>query len=61
MAKFLSGKSKAVPPLSTASLPDIIFMILFFFMVSTQLRDVEVKVKVDVPSGTQVKKLEKKK
>jgi biopolymer transport protein ExbD len=60
MAKFSSGKAKAVPPLSTASLPDIVFMILFFFMVSTQLRDVEVKVKVDVPSGTQVKKLEKK-
>lgn len=60
MAKFSTGGSKKVPALNTASLPDVVFMILFFFMVSTQLRDVEVKVKVGVPSGTQVKKLEKK-
>ena len=60
MGKFKTKNSKKVPPLSTASLPDIVFMILFFFMVSTQMRDVEVKVKVLVPSATQVKKLEKK-
>ena len=60
MGKFTSKGSKKVPPLSTASLPDIVFMILFFFMVSTQMRDVEVKVDVKVPTATQVKKLEKK-
>ena len=60
MGKFTAKGSKKVPPLSTASLPDIVFMILFFFMVSTQMRDVEVKVDVKVPSATQVKKLEKK-
>ncbi len=26
---------KEVPPVSTASLPDIVFMLLFFFMVTT--------------------------
>jgi biopolymer transport protein ExbD len=60
MSKFKSKLTKAQPAISTASLPDIIFMLLFFFMVSTTLRDTEIQVKVVVPSATQVKKLEKK-
>lgn len=51
---------KSVPAISTSSLPDIIFMLLFFFMVSTTMREVEMKVVNKLPSATEVQKLEKK-
>ena len=60
MGKFKEKGSKEVPPVSTASLPDIVFMLLFFFMVSTTMKEVELKIKVQVPSATEIKKLEKK-
>ncbi len=60
MGKFRKEGSKVVPEVSTASLPDIVFMLLFFFMVSTTLREVELKIKVKVPEATELKKLEKK-
>ena len=46
--------------MSTASLPDIVFMLLFFFMVVTVLRDAELKVKVTTPYATELTKLEEK-
>ncbi len=57
---FQSKRGKANPTISTASLPDIIFMLLFFFMVVTVLRDTELKLKITVPSATQLTKLEEK-
>lgn len=51
---------KGLPPISTASLPDVIFMILFFFMVSTTMRDQELLVRYKLPDATEVQKLEKK-
>jgi len=60
MAKFTRKGGKGVPAISTASLPDIVFMLLFFFMVSTKMRDVEYKVQIKVPEATELKKLEKK-
>jgi biopolymer transport protein ExbD len=60
MAKFRDNKSKELPPVSTASLPDIVFMLLFFFMVSTSIKEVELKVGLKPPLATQIKKLEKK-
>ena len=55
-----SGDKKEVPAISTASLPDVIFMILFFFMVSTTMREQEVMVRYKLPQATEVTKLEKK-
>ena len=55
-----SGNKKEVPAISTASLPDVIFMILFFFMVSTTMREQELLVRYKLPSATEVQKLEKK-
>ncbi len=52
--------NKSLPPISTASLPDVIFMILFFFMVSTTMRDQELLVRYKLPDATEVQKLEKK-
>jgi biopolymer transport protein ExbD len=60
MSKFSKKRGKASPAISTASLPDIIFMLLFFFMVVTVLRDAELKVKVVTPTATELVKLERK-
>jgi biopolymer transport protein ExbD len=60
MSKFRKNGSKEMPPISTASLPDIVFMLLFFFMVSTTMREVTLMVKVTVPQATELSKLEKK-
>lgn len=60
MSKFNKKRGKANPTISTASLPDIIFMLLFFFMVVTVLRDGEQKVTTVTPSATELTKLEKK-
>ena len=60
MSKF-SDKGKAeMPELNTSSLPDLIFSILFFFMIVTSMREQEVKVQVELPSGTELTKLERK-
>jgi len=60
MSKFRKSSSKELPPISTASLPDIVFMLLFFFMVSTTMREVTLMVKVTLPQATELSKLEKK-
>ena len=60
MSKFRKKGGKEVPPISTASLPDIVFMLLFFFMVSTTMREVTLKVHIKLPQATELSKLEKK-
>ena len=59
MSKF-AKKTKASQDIPTAALPDIIFMLLFFFMVTTVMRETNLKVGVIVPEATEIKKLEKK-
>lgn len=58
--KFRKKKGGESQQLSTASLPDIVFMLLFFFMVTTVMRETELFVKVKLPDATEIKKLEKK-
>ena len=60
MASIRGKEKKETPGISTASLPDIIFILLFFFMVATVMREREVKVQVIVPDGTEIVKLRKK-
>ncbi|MGB2087997.1 Biopolymer transport protein ExbD [Psychroflexus salarius] len=60
MSKFKKNKGGGTPGISTASLPDIVFMLLFFFMVVTVMRDTSLKVKNILPFADQVEKLEKK-
>lgn len=60
MAKFKKEGKKKLPAVSTASLPDIIFMLLFFFMVATVMREVTLVVKIKSPEATEVQKLEDK-
>lgn len=57
---FFRHRQRRVPGLNTASLPDLIFTVLFFFMIVTQMRSVPVKVKYNVPAGTELTKLTKK-
>lgn len=58
--KFERKKGKGSPTISTASLPDIIFMLLFFFMVSTVLREKKPLVYTRLPKATELTRLEKK-
>ncbi|MBO3698507.1 biopolymer transporter ExbD [Roseivirga sp. E12] len=60
MSKF-KKKSESSQDIPTAALPDIIFMLLFFFMVTTVLRETELKVEQNIPRAEQLVKLEKKK
>ena len=60
MSRFKDDSGKDTPPISTASLPDIIFMLLFFFMVTTVMRETELLVKITLPEASQVTKLEDK-
>ena len=60
MSKFKKKKGGDLPAISTASLPDIVFMLLFFFMVATVMRDNTLLVSNTLPSADQVQKLDKK-
>ena len=60
MAKFNKKKDGDLPAVSTASLPDIVFMLLFFFMTVTVMKDSSLMVQNTLPNASEVKKLEKK-
>ena len=60
MSRFKKGDKKEMPGLNQGSLSDIVFMLLFFFMVTTQMRETENKVKVTTPEASEVVKLERK-
>ena len=53
MSRFKEKSSGSMPAISTASLPDIVFMLLFFFMVTTVMREVDLLVKVSLPEATE--------
>ncbi|MCF8362910.1 MAG: biopolymer transporter ExbD [Prolixibacteraceae bacterium] len=60
MSKFRKDGGKETPAISTSALPDIVFMLLFFFMVSTTMRETTLKVSITLPQATEISKLEKK-
>ena len=60
MARFVKTGEKSVKAISTASLPDIVFITLFFFMAITTMRETDVMVTVRLPEATEGKVLEKK-
>ena len=53
-------EKKEVGQISTSSLPDIVFMILFFFMITVSMRDVTALVDINLPTATEIQKLENK-
>ena len=60
MGKFNKGGKKGMPELNTSSLPDLIFTMLFFFMIVTTMREVTLMVQFRSPQATELEKLEKK-
>lgn len=58
--KFKKNRTEDSPGISTASLPDIVFMLLFFFMVTTVMREVTLLVEIKLPEATEVSKLKRK-
>ena len=61
MSKFSKGKKRKDPAISTASLPDIVFMLLFFFMVTSVSKEKESTLTVNKPTAEAVTKLDKTK
>lgn len=59
MSKFRK-KTKVKQDIPTASMPDVVFMLLFFFMVTTELRKTAVDVMQRIPQATQLRKLQRK-
>ncbi|MEX0274105.1 MAG: ExbD/TolR family protein [Flavobacteriaceae bacterium] len=60
MSKFAKKKDGDLPAVSTASLPDIVFMLLFFFMTVTVMKDNTLMVENTLPNASETKRLEKK-
>ena len=60
MSKFRKKGKKGQPAVNTAALPYIVFMLLFFFMVTTVMRETSLKVMNVTPQATEVDKLERK-
>jgi biopolymer transport protein ExbD len=59
MAKF-KKKTQTKQDIPTSSMPDVVFMLLFFFMVTTQLREKTIEVMQRIPEATQLRKLQRK-
>ena len=52
MSKFRKKGKKGQPPVNTAALPDIVFMLLFFFMVATRPKEKEpTNLEMEIPSS----------
>jgi biopolymer transport protein ExbD len=60
MSKFKKGGKKSIPAVNTSALPDIIFMLLFFFMVATTMKEVDMQVDVKKPVANQAMPIEDK-
>jgi biopolymer transport protein ExbD len=60
MAQFQRKTSDTEPEFTTASLPDIVFMLLIFFMVSTVLREQNIKVRTQLPQAEALTKIDQK-
>jgi biopolymer transport protein ExbD len=59
MSKF-KKKTEVKQEIPTSSMPDVVFMLLFFFMVTTELRETSIEVKQGIPRATQLRKLMRK-
>lgn len=59
MSKF-KKKAAVKQDIPTSSMPDVVFMLLFFFMVTTQLREKTIEVRQQLPEASQLRKLQRK-
>jgi biopolymer transport protein ExbD len=59
MSKF-KKKAQVKQDIPTSSMPDVVFMLLFFFMVTTEMRETTIEVQQRIPEATQMRKLARK-
>jgi biopolymer transport protein ExbD len=59
-AHFQKKTARIKQSIPTASMPDIVFMLLIFFMVTTVLREVELQVRTILPDAEAIEKIEQK-
>lgn len=60
MSHFKKKQAGTKQDIPTASLPDIIFMLLIFFMVTTVLRETTVQVRTTLPQAEALTKIDQK-
>jgi biopolymer transport protein ExbD len=60
MSAHFKKKTKTKQEIPTTAMPDIVFMLLIFFMVTTVLREVTLLVKVDFTKAENIQKIDQK-
>ncbi|MGF1669721.1 MAG: ExbD/TolR family protein [Balneolaceae bacterium] len=60
MAHFEKKTAKTSQKVPTSAMPDVVFMLLIFFMVTTVLREVELQVQIDFTTAENIEKIEQK-
>lgn len=60
MAHFQKKSAQTKQEVPTSAMPDIVFMLLIFFMVTTVLREVDLQVQVDFTRAENIEKIEQK-
>lgn len=59
--KFQKKRGKTKPTIPTASLPDVIFQLILFFMVTTTIKTYDVRVRYILPEAAAVERIDNKK
>ena len=60
MSRFRNNGRRKVPSLNTAALPDLIFTLLFFFLLVTNMRTVPTLTQIQLPTASEIQKLKEK-
>jgi len=60
MSRFKKKQAKTKQGVPTSAMPDVVFMLLIFFMVTTVLREVELQVQIEYTSAENIEKIEQK-
>jgi biopolymer transport protein ExbD len=60
MSRFRKTERRSVPIINTTALPDLIFTLLFFFMLVTNMRSVPVLTQYQLPSAAELQRLKDK-
>jgi len=60
MSRFRKKAKRKVPSLNTASLPDLIFTLLFFFLLATNMRTTPALTQIELPEASELQKLKEK-
>jgi biopolymer transport protein ExbD len=60
VSRFRGSNRREVPGINTASLPDMIFTLLFFFMIVTHIQTVPSRIPMELPTAEELQKLEER-